>query len=153
VVGVEDERALVRAFLADTEVVGDGGAVVRAADPLVTGAELESGCLGCLLDRVEGGEEGGGVDAVPALSLIVRVTDSPSVWKVTCLMAGAPLSRTVSSSPQRRSWTTPVRAIECVEMVSLGKDAWSTTTTSRPRRASTRAVAAPATRLPTITTS
>ena len=63
-VGVEDERTLVRALLPDTEVVGDGGAVVRAADPLVVGAELEFSCLGCLLDRVEGGEEGGSVHAV-----------------------------------------------------------------------------------------
>ena len=63
-VGVEDEGPLVRALLADTEVVRDGGAVVGAADPLVAGAELESGCLGGLPDRVQGGEEGGGVHAV-----------------------------------------------------------------------------------------
>ena len=39
VVGVEHERALVRALLADPDVVRDRGAVVRAADPLVAGAE------------------------------------------------------------------------------------------------------------------
>jgi hypothetical protein len=54
----------VGALLADPEEVGDGAAVVGAADPLVVGAELESGCLGRLLDRVEGGEQGGGVHAV-----------------------------------------------------------------------------------------
>jgi hypothetical protein len=73
--------------------------------------------------------------------------------KVTCRIAGAPLSRTASSRPQRRSWTTPLRAIECVDTVSLGNDAWSTTTTSWPRRASSMAVADPATRPPTTTTS
>jgi hypothetical protein len=55
--------------------------------------------------------------------------------------------------PQRWSWTTPLRAIECVEMVSLGNDAWSTTSTSRPRQASSMAVADPAARPPTTTTS
>jgi len=64
VVGVEHERALVRALLADTEVVLDGGAVMRAADPLIVSAELEPGRLGRLLDRVEGGEQGRGVHAV-----------------------------------------------------------------------------------------
>jgi hypothetical protein len=68
-------------------------------------------------------------------------------------MAGVPLSRTSSSRPQRRSWTTPLRAIEWVEIVSLGNDVWSTTTTSWPRRASSMAVADPATRAPTTTTS
>jgi len=64
VVGVEDEGALVGALLADAEEVGDGAAVVGAALPLVVGAELELGGLGRLLDRVEGGEQGGGVHAV-----------------------------------------------------------------------------------------
>src|SRR5262249_62031245 len=64
VVGVEDERMLVRTLLSDTEVVRDRGAVVRAADPFVAGAELELGRLRGLLHRVEGGEEGGGVHAV-----------------------------------------------------------------------------------------
>ena len=63
--------------------------------------------------------------STPALCLIVRLTDSPPAWKVTCLRAGAPLARTGSSSPQRRSWTTPLRAIECVDTASLGNDAWS----------------------------
>jgi hypothetical protein len=62
--------------------------------------------------------------------LTCRVTDSPSAWKVICLIAGAPLSSTASSSPQRLSWTTPLRAIEWVDSVSLGNDARSTTTTS-----------------------
>jgi hypothetical protein len=85
--------------------------------------------------------------------LIVRLTNSPPALKVTCLMAGAPLFTTSSRRPQRRSWTTPLRAIEWVDTVSLGNDAWSTTTTSCPRRASSMAVADPATRPPTITTS
>jgi hypothetical protein len=55
--------------------------------------------------------------------------------------------------PQRRSWTTPLRAIEWVETVSLGNDARSTTATSWPRRANSIAVADPATRPPTTTTS
>jgi hypothetical protein len=58
VVGVEDEGPLVGAFFADPEVVGDGAAVVGAADPLVVGAELEAGRLRSLLDRVDGGERG-----------------------------------------------------------------------------------------------
>jgi hypothetical protein len=100
VVGVEDEGPLVGALLSDPVVVGDGPAVVGAADPLVVGAELEAGCLGRLLHRVEGGEEGRGVHAV-----------------------------------------------------AVGNDAWSTTTTSCPGRASSMAVADPATRPPTTTTS
>src|SRR5215470_8843658 len=64
VVGVEDEGALVRALLADAVVVGDGGAVAGAADPLVTGPELEPGGRRRLLDRVQGGEQGRGVHAV-----------------------------------------------------------------------------------------
>jgi hypothetical protein len=73
---------------------------------------------------------GATTQSTPALWLTVRVSDSPAAWKVTCRMAGAPLSRTWSSSPQRRSWTTPLRAIEWVDSVSLGNHAWSTTTTS-----------------------
>ena len=64
--------------------------------------------------------------STPALSLIVRVTDAPAALKVTCRMAGAPLSRTWSSRLQRRSWTMPLRAIEWVDTVSLGNNAWST---------------------------
>jgi len=45
VVGVEDERMLVRTLLSGTEVVRDRGAVVCAADPCVPGAELELGRL------------------------------------------------------------------------------------------------------------
>ena len=56
--------ALVRALLTDAEVVRDSAAVMGAADPLIVGTELESGRLGCLLDRVEGGEQGRGVHAI-----------------------------------------------------------------------------------------
>ena len=49
VVGVEDEGPLVGALFSDPVVVGDGAAVVGAADPLVVGAELEAGCLGACL--------------------------------------------------------------------------------------------------------
>ena len=59
----------------------------------------------------------------PALCLTVRVTDPPPTSKVTCLMAGAPLARTGANSPQRRSWTMPLRAIAWVETVSLGNEA------------------------------
>ena len=48
VVGVK-EAPLVGAFLSDPVGVGDGGAVVGAADPLVVGAELEAGRLGACL--------------------------------------------------------------------------------------------------------
>ena len=37
-------------------------------------------------------------------------------------MAGAPLSSTSSSRSQRRSWTTPLRAIAWVEIVSLANE-------------------------------
>src|SRR5262245_3188952 len=68
-------------------------------------------------------------------------------------MGGAPLATTVSRRPQRESWTTPARTRECVEVVSLGKAARSSSTTSWPARASSIAVAAPAHRAPTTTTS
>ena len=63
------------------------------------------------------------------------------------------MATTSSSSPQRSSWTTPPRDSEWVELVS--RDGWdrSTMTTSWPARASSRAVAAPAHRAPTTTTS
>jgi hypothetical protein len=64
--------------------------------------------------------------STPALCLMGRVIDSPPAWKLTCRMAGAPLSRTSSSRLQRWSWATPLRAIECVDRVSLGNDARST---------------------------
>src|SRR4030095_4851662 len=44
--------------------VGGGAAVVGAAEPLVGRPELESGRLWCGLDRVQGGEQGGGVNPV-----------------------------------------------------------------------------------------
>src|SRR4030095_4097640 len=44
--------------------VGGGAAVVGAAEPLVGRPELESGPLVCGLDRVQGGEQGGGVNPV-----------------------------------------------------------------------------------------
>ncbi len=47
--------------------------------------------------------------------------------------APAPGHLGASRRPQRRSWTTPLRATSCVEVVSLGNDAWSTTTTSCPQ--------------------
>jgi hypothetical protein len=55
--------------------------------------------------------------------------------------------------PQRDSCTTPPRAMPRVDNVSLGCTAWSTSPTSWPARASSSAVAAPAQRDPTITTS
>src|SRR3954454_13429612 len=57
------------------------------------------------------------------------------------------------STPQRSSCTIPLRAIACVDMVSLGNDARSTSCTSWPAAASSMAVAAPPQRAPTTTTS
>jgi hypothetical protein len=54
---------------------------------------------------------------------------------------------------QRASWTTPLREMEWVDSVSLGKWARSRTTTSWPMRARSNAVAPPAARAPTTTTS
>jgi hypothetical protein len=64
VVGIELEGVLVDAFLADAEEAVDAAAAVGSADPFVVGAELELCRLWRGLDSVEGGEEGGGVDAV-----------------------------------------------------------------------------------------
>jgi hypothetical protein len=64
VVGVVHEGGHVLAFLAGAEEAGDGGLAVGAADPPVGGAELELRGLWRALDDVQGGEEGGDVDAV-----------------------------------------------------------------------------------------
>ena len=60
-------------------------------------------------------------------------------------IGGAPLARTSSSRPHRASCTTPPRARAWVDRVSLGRSARSTRATSKPWRASSIAVAAPAT--------
>jgi hypothetical protein len=65
--------------------------------------------------------------------------------------AGGQLS--LPSRPQRWSRAPPGSWTWWVESVSLGKRARSTARTRRPWRASSSAVAAPATRVPTITTS
>ena len=88
------------------------------------------------------------------VSFTARVTDPPAALNVTCADAPARrCARTASSSPQRCSCTTPGRAIWWVDSVSLGKTSRSTSTTSCPCRASRSAVAAPAARAPTTTTS
>ena len=56
VVGVEHERVLVGALFADAEVVADGRAIVRSADPLVVGPELEVCGFGNLSYCINGGE-------------------------------------------------------------------------------------------------
>ena len=55
---------LVGTHAARTAVGVDGAAAVRAVDPAVGGPELELRELRLALDRVQGREQGGGVDAV-----------------------------------------------------------------------------------------
>ena len=64
VVRVEVEAAFVGSLFADAEEAVDGAAAVGTVDPFVAGSELELRRFGRGLDRVECGEEGGGVDAV-----------------------------------------------------------------------------------------
>ena len=64
VIGVEHVRLGVLHLLHGAVEAVDRRLVVGAADPLVAGAELELGDLVVALDGVEGGEQGGGVDAV-----------------------------------------------------------------------------------------
>ena len=89
----------------------------------------------------------------PDRSLIVRVTDSWPPWNSTSRIGGVPASSTAGSSPQRLSCTMPLRAMACVDNVSLGNALRSTKTTSCPAEASSKAVAAPAHLAPTTTTS
>src|SRR6058998_823414 len=68
-------------------------------------------------------------------------------------MAGVPAATTRSSSPHRCSCTTPVRMSAWVDNVSEPEAARSSSATRRPARARSMAVAAPAQRAPTTTTS
>src|SRR6476659_690986 len=68
-------------------------------------------------------------------------------------MAGVPAATTWSSRPQRCSWTTAPRISAWVERVSVPVGLRSSTSTSSPARARSIAVAAPAAREPTMTTS
>jgi hypothetical protein len=74
-------------------------------------------------------------------------------WKTVVRTGGTPADTSRSSSPHRFSWTTPVRMRAWVETVSLRYDPRSSTSTRTPLRANCSAVAAPATRPPTTTTS
>jgi hypothetical protein len=67
VVGVEREVRLVPLFLPGAVEPADRAAIVGAADPAVACPELEAGEFRLCLDRVEGGEQGRGVDAVAAV--------------------------------------------------------------------------------------
>ena len=115
VVGVEDEGPLVGAFLSDPVVVGDGAAVVGAADPLVVGAELEAGCLGRLLHGVEGGEQGRGVHAVAD-----RVVDLGGVVSVVVIVARLLAVRRLAMAVVRSvlSW---VRAVASFRSAVVGQ--------------------------------
>jgi len=64
VVGVDHGRLLVAVLLARAEEVVDHDTAVGAGHPACAGAELEGGELGLGADRVDGGEQRGGVDAV-----------------------------------------------------------------------------------------
>ena len=64
VVHVVGEDVVVGALLADAEVPVDGALAVGAGDPAVGRPELELGRRRRRLHGVEGGEQGGGVDAV-----------------------------------------------------------------------------------------
>ena len=64
-------------------------------------------------------------------------------------MAGQPVRISLSSSPQLSSMAAPSGWITCVEIVSLGKVARSTSSTRQPLRASSMAVGEPAQRAPT----
>src|SRR6185437_6378714 len=80
------------------------------------------------------------------------ITASP--WtKRTSRVRGVPAASTASSTPHLASRATPGSCTWWVDRVSLGNVARSTTSTFRPRRASSIAVEAPATRAPTMITS
>ena len=66
---------------------------------------------------------------------------------------GIPAASRRGSTPHRWSCMTPARMRACVDNVSLPRRLRSMTRTRSPARASSRAVAAPATRAPTTTTS
>src|SRR5262252_1157853 len=68
-------------------------------------------------------------------------------------MGGVPAALTRSSNPQRCSCKMPARVNAWVDSVSVSEHVCSTTATCMPARASNMAVAAPASRAPTTTTS
>ncbi len=68
-------------------------------------------------------------------------------------MAGELVAITLSSNPQRLSRATPGSCTWCVDIVSLGKIARSTTSTRYPLRLSNKPVDEPATRAPITITS
>jgi hypothetical protein len=97
VVGVEDEAALVGALLADAEVVGDGAAVVGAADPLVVGAELDLAASGACLTASR-------VAKRVTVSTPLRIESSTSVVVILVRLLGRELPgdggvRSVASFP------------------------------------------------------
>ncbi len=72
---------------------------------------------------------------------------------VNRVIVAAPAARTDSNAPRRSSDADPRGWMMCVEGVSEGKCALSTTQTLKPRLASWTASGDPAQRAPTITTS
>src|SRR4051794_1550778 len=90
---------------------------------------------------------------MPPICLTRAVNATSPAVTSTASMAVAPVAATWSRSPQRRSCTTPPSINAWVDTVSAGSRVRSTTNTSSPASATSRAVAAPAHRAPTTTTS
>jgi hypothetical protein len=68
-------------------------------------------------------------------------------------IGGAPVAASVPRRPHRARISAPWGQRMCVEMVSLGKVALSTSSTLNPCRARSMAVGEPAHRAPTMMTS
>jgi hypothetical protein len=91
--------------------------------------------------------------STPWAGLMPIVTDSVPKSKRVSRTGGVPASMTRSSTPHRDSRTTLPRMSAWVDSVSAPYRPRSTSSTRSPRRASSIAVAAPATRAPTMMTS
>ena len=70
--------------------------------------------------------------------------------RATRVIGGAPVASTSPRTPRRSRLRSASDQRRCVERVSLGKVAASSSRTRQPRAASPSAVAAPATRAPTM---
>ena len=157
-VGADDEGSTQRADLAvagaDPDPADPPGSVADQAGDAGPGPHVAPRSAAAVASSASSAVRRGATSrSTPARSFTGSVRSSPPTAKVTSRIAGAPVASTRSSRPQRASWTTPPRAIAWVDRVSLGSCARSSTAASCPRAASSRAVAEPATRAPTTTTS
>ena len=93
------------------------------------------------------------IRSTPSNSRILALKAAVAWSNRTVRVGGVPAARTWSSRPHRASAAHPGTCTWWVDRVSLGNVARSTASTFSPRLASSMAVAAPATRVPTMITS